>query len=169
MYQILQPMGQEKEMVKGFMLIDSESPDNILDSIHSQENVDHLIAERIEYAKSQKSEKLTKDHYDNISNTNSQNNMDPVNYEPINLDMGLTQDLQENVESVQINCILTKIIEGEMDDYSIQHSVISPHEENIQDIDIYDTVEMADIPTRIVDDQVIEEYVRRRDRFSGHR
>ena len=38
-------MGQEKEMAIGFMLIDYENPDNILDSIHSQADVDHLIAE----------------------------------------------------------------------------------------------------------------------------
>ena len=54
-------MSQEKEMAIGFLFIDSENPDNILDSIHSQADVDHLIAERIEYAKSQKAKKLTKD------------------------------------------------------------------------------------------------------------
>ena len=85
--------------------------------------------------------------------------MNPVNYEPINLDTGLMQDLQENVESVQSISVLTKITEGEVDDYSIQHSVTSPHKENIQDIDIYHTVEMPDIPTRITDDQVIEEFM----------
>ena len=88
-----------------------------------------MIEERIECAKSQKAEKLTKDHHDNISITNSQSNMNPVNYEPINVDTGLTQDLQENVESIQSVSIVTKIIEGEVDDYSIQYSVISPHEE----------------------------------------
>ena len=82
--------------------------------------------------------------------------MNPVNYEPINLDISLTQDLQENVESVQSISVPTKNI-GEMDDYIIQHSVISPHEKNIQDIDICYMVEMPDIPTRITDDQVIEE------------
>ena len=38
-------------------------------------------------------------------------------------------------------------------------SVTYPHEENIQDIDIYDIVEMPNIPTRITDDQVIEEFM----------
>ena len=110
-------MGQEIEMAIGFMLIDSESPDNILDSICSQADVDHLIAERIEYTKSQKAEKLIKDHHDNISNTNSQSNMNPVNYKPINVDIGLTQDLQENVECVQSIGVPTKIIEGEVGDF----------------------------------------------------
>ena len=58
----------------------------------------------------------------------------------------MTQDLQENVESIQSISVLTKVIEGEVDDYSIQHYFTSPHEENIQDLDIYDMVEMPDIP-----------------------
>ena len=85
--------------------------------------------------------------------------MNPVNCEPINLDTSLTQDLQENVESIQSVSIVTTITEGKVDDYSIQHSVISPHEENIQNIDIYDMVEMPDISTRITDDEVLEEFI----------
>ena len=114
------------------MLVDSENLDHIVDSIHSQADVDHLIAKRVEYVKSQKAEKLIKDHHDHISNTNSQSNINPVNYEPINLGTSLTQDVQENVESIQSLSIVTTIIEGKVDDYS----VTSPHEENIQDIDI---------------------------------
>ena len=45
----------------------------------------------------------------------------------------MTQDLQENVESVQSFSVPTKIIEGKVDD----NSVTSPHEENIQYINIY--------------------------------
>ena len=85
--------------------------------------------------------------------------MNPVNCEPMNLDTSLTQDLQENVESIQSVSIVTTSIEGKVDDYPIQHSVISSHEENIQDIDIYDIVEMPNIPTRITDDHVIEEFM----------
>ena len=149
-------MSKEKEIAIAVMLVDSENLDHIVDSIHSQADVDCLIAERIEGAKSQKAEKLTKDHYDNISITNSQSNMNPVNYEPINLDTGLTQDLQKNVESVQSVSIVTTIIEGKVDDYSVQHSVTSTHEENVQVIELYDMVEMPDISTRITDDQEIE-------------
>ena len=65
-------MSQEKEMAIGFMLVYSENPGKILDSIHSLADVDHLIAERIDYDKSQKAEKLTKDPHDNISNISSQ-------------------------------------------------------------------------------------------------
>ena len=151
-------MSKEKEIAIALMLVDSENLDHIVDSIHSQEDVDHLIAERVEYAKSQKAEKLTKDHHDHISNTNSQSNVNPLCYEPINLDIGLTQDLQENVESMHSFGVPTKITE-EVDDYPIQHSVTSPYEENIQNIDIHDVVEMPDIPTRITDYQVIEEFM----------
>ena len=112
---------------------------------------------------------MTKDPNDNISNTRLQSNVKSINYKPINLDTGLTQDFQENVEPIQNIGVLAKIIEGEVDDYSIQHSVTSPHEENIQDIDIYDMVEMPDIPKRIADDQVIEEFMLEEERFSGHR
>ena len=68
--------------------------------------------------------------------------MNPLSYELINLDIGLTQDLQENVETIQSVSKVTTNNEGKVDDYSIQHSFISPHEENIQNIDIYDVVEM---------------------------
>ena len=114
-----------------------------------------MIAKRIEFAKTQKAEKLAKDQHDHISNTNLQSRVNPLSYEPINLDI----DLQENVESVQSISIVTTSIEGKEDDYPIQHSVISSHEEDIQDIDIYDVVEMPDIPARIADDQVIEEFI----------
>ena len=158
-HKILQTMSKEKEIAIALMLVDSENLDHIVDSLHSQADVDHLIAERIECAKSQKAKKLTKDHHDNISITNSQSNMNPVNYEPINLDTGLTQHLQENVESIQSVSVATKNNDGKIYNYSIQHSVTSPHEENIQDIETYDIVEMPDICTRITDDQVIEEFM----------
>ena len=78
-------MSQEKEMAIGFMLAFSENLDKILDSIHSQADVEYLIAKRIEFAKNQKAEKLAKDQHENISNTNSQSNVNLVNCEPINL------------------------------------------------------------------------------------
>ena len=158
-------MGQGKNEI-GFMLIDSENPDIILDSIHSKADVDHLIEERIGYVKNQEVENLTDE------NSSSQNDINYANYELIDSvkdekNIGLTQDLQENVEFVQGVSELTKIIEGEVDDYSIQHSITPPYTENIQDIDIYDMVEMPDIPTRITDDQVIEEFMLEEIDFQG--
>ena len=64
-------MSQEEEMVIGFMLAFSENPANLLHSICSPADVDHLIAERNECSKSQKVENLIKESYDNINNTSS--------------------------------------------------------------------------------------------------
>ena len=61
-------MSQEKEMAIGFMLAFSENPANILDSIHSPAEEDHLTAERNECSKSQKAENLTIEPHDNINN-----------------------------------------------------------------------------------------------------
>ena len=58
-------MSQEKEMAIGFMLMFSKNQDKIVDNMHSPADVDHLIAERIEYAKSQNVENLTKDPHIN--------------------------------------------------------------------------------------------------------
>ena len=52
-------MSKEKEIAIALMLVDSQNLDHIVDSIHLQADVDHLIAERVEYAKSQKAEKMT--------------------------------------------------------------------------------------------------------------
>ena len=148
-------MSQNKQIALKFILDNSEEFEAMFYSIHSQADVERLIAKRIEFAKNQKAEKLAKDQHENISNTNSQSSVNPVNCELINLDTSLTQDLQENVESAQSFGVPAKIIEGKIDDYS----VTSQHEENIQDIDIYDIVEMPNIPIRITDDQVIEEFM----------
>ena len=80
-------MSPEKEMAIGFILLFSENPDKILDSIHAPTDVDHLISKIIEYAKTQKAENLTKDpHVYITSNTSSQN------YESINAGLELTQE-----------------------------------------------------------------------------
>ena len=59
------------------MLIDSESPDIILDSIHLKADVDHLIEERIGYVKNQEVENLTDE------NSSSQKDINYANYELI--------------------------------------------------------------------------------------
>ena len=45
----------------------------------------------------------------------------------------------------------------------LYNTITSPHEENIQDVDIYCIVEMPNISTRIADDQVIEEFMLKED------
>ena len=61
-------------------------PRKNLDNIHSPADVDQLIAERIEYAKSQKAEDVAKDPHVNIRGISSQS------YESINVDLDLAQD-----------------------------------------------------------------------------
>ena len=123
-----------------------------------------MIVERIEYGKSQKAEKLTKDPYDNISNTGSQNNVNPVNYKPIDLDTGLTQDLVHTV---------FEFIEGKLDNYYIQCTITYDSKEEVQflsidesktvysqdELELWEPVEIPDIPTRITDEQVIKEFM----------
>ena len=55
------------------MLMFSENPDKILESIQSPADVDQLIVERIEYAKIQKAEDSTKDPHVNINGISPQN------------------------------------------------------------------------------------------------
>ena len=80
-----------------FMLAFSKTPANILDSICSPADVDHLISERNECGKSQKAENLTKEPHDHINNTGSPNYVNPVNYAPMNVDIDL---IQESVDTV---------------------------------------------------------------------
>ena len=100
-------MSPEKEITIGFMITFSENPDKILDSICSPADVDHLISKRIEYAKTQKAENLTKDpHVSITSNTSSHN------CESINTGLELTQESvdteiiensnSDSVEEIQI-------------------------------------------------------------------
>ena len=103
-------MSSVKEMAIGFMLAFSESPDKILDTIHSPADEDHLIAERNECGKSQKADNLTKEPHDNINNTGLQNYVNPVNYAPINVDTGLTHN------SVDTVFVEGKVDEGTCDD-----------------------------------------------------
>ena len=65
-----------------------------------------MIAERNECGESQKAENLTKEPHDNINNTSLQNCVNPVNYAPINVDTGLTQD-----------SVGTVFVEGKVDNY----------------------------------------------------
>ena len=67
------------------MLMTSEYTKKVMDSTC-------LMAARVEYAISQKSKGLAKDIHDNISNTSSHSDINPVNYGPESLGTGLTQN-----------------------------------------------------------------------------
>ena len=120
LHKTLQTMSQERKMAIGFMLAFSENRDKILDSICSPADVDHLIVERNECGKSQKAENLTKEPHD-INNTSSQNYVNPVNYAPINVDTGLTQDSVDTV-----------FVEGKIDNYYTETTITCDSEEGVQ-------------------------------------
>ena len=64
---------------------------------------------------------MTKDSHDNISNTNLQSNVNPVIYEPVNLDIGLTQESQEDFDfrdGVEI-----EPNEGRVDNFHIEYPI----------------------------------------------
>ena len=107
------------------MLMTSEYTNEVMDSTC-------LMAARVKYAISQKSKGLTKDIYNNISSTSSQSDVNPVNYGPENLGTGLTQnsDSEESIEVVGDGEELIESIEG---------------------INVCDTVELQDLPCRIVE------------------
>ena len=137
-------MSQEKEMAIGFMLAFSENPDKILDNICSPADVYHLIAERIEYAESQKVENLTKEPHVNVSITSLQNYVNPVDYESINEGTSLTQ------ESVD-----TEFIKEKVDNYYTATPVTFDSKEE-EDTDFHrivacDMVELQDLPCKIVE------------------
>ena len=114
--------------------------------------------------KGQKAENLTKDHHNNISNTSSQNYVNPVNYKPMNLDTGLTRDPVHTV---------FKFVEGKVDNYYTEHLITYDSKEEVQfltidesktvdsqdELDLWEPLEMPYIPTRIADEQVIEEFM----------
>ena len=156
------------------MLTSSETFDNILDSIHSQADVDHLIAERIVYAKGLEAENMTKQiHFDD--STNSPNNVNYVTYELIDSvkdekdlsnrelvekDTCLMQDSQEDFNFIDDDYVLNEFIEGEVDNYSIELSIPYVHEEiDYQSIDKSETTELQDVPIQVAIEQEIEECI----------
>ena len=143
MHKILQTTSQEKEMAIGFVLAFSENPDKILDSIHSPADVDHLIAERTEYAKSQKVKNLkTKDPHVNISSTSSQN------YESINVDTDLIQD--------PVNTV-SEFIEGEVQIQNIEEGniMVDSHDE----IDLWELEQIPHTTVKFTEGQILEEFM----------
>ena len=167
-------MSHEREMAIGFMLAFSEHPDKILDNIRSPADVDHLIAERNKCGKSQKAENLTKEPHDNINNTSSQNYVNHVNYVPINVNSGLTQDSVDTV-----------FVEGKVDNYHTETTITCDSEEEVQVqnieegnimVDSHDELDLWEPRTNTTctyktcrRTNTRRVYVRRRVRISGYR
>ena len=134
-----------------------------IDSIHSPADVDHLIAERNECGKSQKAENLTKEPHDNINNTSSQNYVNPVNYAPINVDTGLTQDSVDTV-----------FVEGKVDNYYTETTITCDSEEEAQiqniekgnitvdshdELDLWEPEQIPHALIRLTEGQILEEFM----------
>ena len=126
-----------------------------------------MIAERIEYAKSQKveNENLTKDPHVDVSITSSQNYVNPVDYESINEDTDLTQDPENNV---------SEFVEGKVDRCYIETTIIgnSNSEEeiqiqNIEDgniiVDLHDEIDLCELEqiphAMVTEGQILEEFM----------
>ena len=101
LHKVLQQLGPDKVVAIRFILASSINFEDMFDSIHSPENVDHLIAERIEYVKNQEVENLADK---NSSSTDSQIHVNYINHVIDELidsvkdekDTCLTQDSQED-------------------------------------------------------------------------
>ena len=78
----------------------SEDVDDLFDNACSVADVNHWIAERLMYAKCQKTKTWTKDPLVNVSNPDSQKNVNPVNYKPIDFDTALAQS---SVDTAHLN------------------------------------------------------------------
>ena len=165
LYKVLQPLSPNKVVAIRLMLISSENFYNILDSTHSQADVDHLIAERIAYAKSQEAENMTKEiHCD--GSINSQNDVNYINQAIGELidsvkderDTCLTQDSQEDFDF--IDSVDIELIEGKVDNYCIELSIPYVHGEiDYQSIDKSETTELQDVPIQVAIEQGIEECI----------
>ena len=122
MHKVLQQLSPDKVVAIQVILASSIKFNDMFDSIHSPEDVDHLIAERIAYVKNQEVENLA---VENSSSINSQNDVNYVNHEPIDSvkDTCLIQDSQEHFDFIDSDAVLIELIEGKVDNYSLEHPI----------------------------------------------
>ena len=97
-HKVIQQLSPVKVMALRLILTSSKNFDDMLDRICSPADVDHLIAERTAYVKSQKTKNLKNDIHNNDDSTNLQNNhvsygmintcptQDSANYEAVDSD-----------------------------------------------------------------------------------
>ena len=66
-------------------------------------------------------------------------------------DTCLTQDSQENFDFIDGDDILIELIEGKVDNYSIEHPITYAHGEvDFQSIDKCEMVKLQDVPNEVV-------------------
>ena len=127
----------------------------MLDRIHSLADVDHLIAERIVYVKSQEAKNLIKDIPYDESTVNNEP-MDSVNDEK---DTCLMHESKEDFDFIDDDEVPNEFIEGEVDNYSIQLSIPYVCKIDYQSIDKGETTELQDVPIQVAIEQEIEECI----------
>ena len=143
----------------------SEDVDDLFDNACSMADVNHWIAERLMYAKCQKTKHWTKYPLVNVSNADLQNNINPVNYEPIDFDTGLTQGSVDTV---------FEFIEGKADNYYTETPITCDSDDEVQiqnieeesitvdsqdELDLWEPEQIPDTPTRLADGQILEEFM----------
>ena len=137
----------------------------MFNSIHSPEDVDHLIAERTAYVKSQEIENLAEDKSDeNSCSINSQNDVNYINHvigEPIDSvkdekDTCLTKDTQENFGNIEDIGVPNEFIERMENRYFIENPVTYVYEVDLQSIDKYEILELKDVLIEVTNEQEIE-------------
>ena len=150
-HKILQTMSQETEMAIGFMLATSDNPEKFLDSIHSQTDVNQLIAERVEYAKSQKIEDA---HLmqDSIETEFAEGKVDSYYTE-------ITGNSEEDVidfhrinvcNMVELQDLPYRIVEVDMQDFPTTI---------VDELELWELIEIPGIPIRFREGQVLEEFM----------
>ena len=161
---VLQQLSQDK-VVAIWSISTSINFDDMFDSIHSPEGVDHLTTKRITYVKSQIVEDLADE---NSSSINWQND---VNY--INCVIGelvdsvkdkkntcLTQDSQEDLDFIDGIDVQVELIEGKVYIYSIEYPITYACEEvDFQNIYKFEMVKLQDVPIVVANEQEIEECI----------
>ena len=168
MHKVLQQLNPDNVVAVRFILASSVNFDDMFDNMHSPEDVDHLIVERIAYAKSQEAENMTKEiHYD--GSINSQNDVNYINQaigDPIDSvkdkrETCLMQESQEDFDFIDNDDILIELIDGKVDNYSIELSIPYICEDiGYQSIDKSETTELQDVPIQVAIEQEIEECIK---------
>ena len=141
-----------------FILASSVHFDDRFDSMHSPEDVDHLVAERIAYVKNQEVHNLEDENSSSIDSQNEINYINHVINEPIDSvkdkeDTCLTQESQEDFDFDFVDSVDLPIdfIEGKVDNYSIEHPITHAHEEvDFQSIDKCDMVKLQDVTMKLL-------------------
>ena len=158
---VLQQLSTDKVVVIRFILASSVNFD-MFDSIHSPEDVDHLVAERITYVKNQEVQNLADE---NSSSIDSQINVDYINHVIGELidsvkdekDTCLTQVSQENFDFIDGDDIPIELIEGKVDNYYIEHPITYARGEvDFQSIDKCEMVKLQDVPIEFAKEHKIE-------------